>query len=199
MVNAARSLGAIIFAGGRGSRLGGVDKADLELGGARLVDRAVAATRLAGVARPVVVGPTGAAPPGCLAVREQPPYSGPLAALAAGLAVIDSDVEEVLLLACDLVRPDDVVAQLRVHAPAAREDAVLLRDPDGRDQWLAGRYRVPPLARAVAALDGLVADQPLRRVMASLELRWLDADAETVADIDTPSDLARARAAIHRP
>lgn len=198
MVNAARGLGAIIFAGGRGSRLGGVDKADLELGGARLVDRAVAAARLAGVARPVVVGPTGAVPPGCLAVREQPPYSGPLAALAAGLAVIDSDVDEVLLLACDLVRPDDVVAQLRVHAPAAREDAVLLRDPDGRAQWLAGRYRVPSLARAIAALDGLVADQPLRRVMASLELRWIDADAETVADIDTPSDLARARAAIHR-
>ncbi|MBS3180723.1 NTP transferase domain-containing protein [Leucobacter manosquensis] len=193
MVNASGGLGAIIFAGGRGSRLGGVDKATIELGGVRLIDRVVAAVRGIGVMRPVVVGATDATPRGCVAVREHPPYSGPLAALAAGLAAIDCSVDEVLLLACDLVRPDLVVARLRDHAPAGGEDATLLRDPDGRAQWLAGRYRVAALTRAIAALDGAVADEPLRRVTAALEIRWLDADASTVADIDTPADLARAR------
>ncbi|MEJ6489416.1 NTP transferase domain-containing protein [Leucobacter sp. USCH14] len=195
MVSGSARLGAIIVAGGRGSRLGGVDKAALRLAGVPLVERVVAAVQRAGAAHPVVVGPTRGAPDGCVAVREQPPYSGPLAALAAGLAVPNHEVDEVLVLACDLVRPHELVARLCASPLAAAEDGVLLRDPDGRAQWLAGRYRVSALRSALAGLEGAVADQPLRRVMGALRLRWLDADAETVADIDTPEDLARARLA----
>ncbi|MGW9021512.1 NTP transferase domain-containing protein [Leucobacter chromiiresistens] len=198
MVNAP-GLGAVVFAGGRGSRLGGVDKAALELGGVPLVERAVAAAEQAGVDAPIVVGPPGAAPARCTSVREQPPYSGPLAALAAALAVLPPDADEVLLLACDLVRPDEVVARLRASAPSNDEDGVLLRDPDGRAQWLAGRYRAAALRDAVAALDGDVAGRPLRRVMDALRLRPLDASAETVADIDTPEDLERARRTTRPP
>ena len=199
MVTAPARLGAVVFAGGRGSRLGGVDKAALELGGVPLVERAVAAAEQAGVDAPIVVGPPGAAPARCTTVREQPPYSGPLAALAAALAVLPPEIDEVLLLACDLVRPDEVVARLRVSAPSSDEDGVLLRDPDGRAQWLAGRYRATALRDAVAALGGDVAGRPLRRVMDALRLRPLDASAETVADIDTPEDLERARRTTRPP
>ncbi|QYM76670.1 NTP transferase domain-containing protein [Leucobacter luti] len=67
-------LDAILFAGGRGSRLGGVDKAELRLGGARLVDRVVAGARAAGAHRIVVVGPAHVVPAGCRAAREDPPF-----------------------------------------------------------------------------------------------------------------------------
>ena len=54
------SMDAVVLAGGRGSRLGGVDKAGIVLNGERLVDRAVAAARANGAERVVIVGPGSA-------------------------------------------------------------------------------------------------------------------------------------------
>ena len=195
-------VAAIIFAGGRGSRLGGADKADLDLGGQRLLDRVIAATQAAGVNRPVIVGPDRAGLNHCVVVREDPPFAGPLAALAAGLSAIGVESSErdaeLLLLSCDLEHPDAVITQLLAQSPAAYEDAVVLRDPDGRAQWLAGRYRVASLSRAVAHLGDEIANQPLRRATERLTIGWRDAPSEIVADIDTPQDLARARARTQR-
>lgn len=190
-------LDAILFAGGRGSRLGGADKAELRLGGARLVDRAVAGARAAGAQQIVVVGPTHAVPAGCIAAREDPPFGGPLAALVAGLAALPQldapDSGSLLLLSCDLVRPTAVAARL-VWEPWGDCDAVVLRDPDGRSQWLAGRYRADAL-RLGAAEAGPANGGPLRAAFTAMNIRFADAPAELVADIDTPEDLARARAA----
>src|SRR5690606_29367936 len=77
---------------------------------------------------------------------------GPAAALHAGLAQVSAD--EVVVLAGDLVRPDLVVAALE-SAGQGGGDGTVLVDPDGREQWLAGRYRVRALREAIAALpDG---------------------------------------------
>uniref|UniRef100_UPI001296F0A6 NTP transferase domain-containing protein n=1 Tax=Cumulibacter manganitolerans TaxID=1884992 RepID=UPI001296F0A6 len=97
---------AIILAGGRGSRLGGVDKAQVDLAGAPLIDRPLAACATA--RRVVVVGPpsavahlrgsqeryapdsvTGSPADRVQVTREQPPGGGPAAATAAGLAALD--------------------------------------------------------------------------------------------------------------
>lgn len=188
---------AILFAGGRGSRLGGVDKAELRLNGARLIDRVVAAVRSGGVDRVVVVGPDHAVPAGCIAAREDPPFSGPLAALAAGLAALPERDATVLLLACDLEDPEAVVARLNretLEVDGRPVDAVVLSDPDGRAQWLAGAYRSAAL-RAGLAGAGAVENRPLRAAFADLSIRWAEASAAVVADIDSPADLARARAA----
>src|SRR4051794_27690959 len=73
---------AIVGAGGRGTRLGGVDKASLDVAGRSLLERvldAVAAARTV-----VVVGderPTGRP---VRWTREQPAYGGPVAAAYAG-------------------------------------------------------------------------------------------------------------------
>ncbi|MFT4082535.1 MAG: NTP transferase domain-containing protein, partial [Nocardioides sp.] len=72
---------AIVLAGGRGSRLGGVDKATLEIGGRSLLHRVLAAC--ADAAEVVVVGDPVAGTEARF-VREQPPYAGPAAALLAG-------------------------------------------------------------------------------------------------------------------
>lgn len=216
--NRVSRLDAIVFAGGRGHRLGGRDKATLKLAGARLIDRVVNAARASGVNRIVVVGPTHVIPADCIGAREDPPFGGPLAALVAGLRAFDERTEpgvlefenpgnvgEVLLLSCDLVQPAAVVellaAAVRDHkagnGPPAEEppDAHVLSDPDGRFQWLAGRYRLPALRDGVEALGGDVAGRPLRAALSGLRIRQVPAPARAVADIDTPEDLARAIAA----
>lgn len=103
---------AIILAGGRSSRLGGVPKAGLIYGGTTLLERSLHATGAA--ARTVVVGPDpGNLPDGVLSCREEPPYAGPAAAIAAGLGAlavsragrhgaVAPPPPFVLVLACDM-------------------------------------------------------------------------------------------------
>ena len=78
---------AIILAGGRSSRLGGVPKSGLIFDGATLLERSLRAADAAG--RIVVVGPDpGDLPDGVLSCREDPPFAGPAAAIAAGLGAL---------------------------------------------------------------------------------------------------------------
>ena len=82
-------LDAIILAGGRSSRLGGSPKAELVIGSRRLVDIAVDAAAAADARRTVVVGPDDLVAAPLITTREQPPFGGPVAGLAAGLAALD--------------------------------------------------------------------------------------------------------------
>ncbi|WP_181158486.1 molybdenum cofactor guanylyltransferase [Leucobacter massiliensis] len=194
----------MVLAGGRGSRLGGVDKAGIELGGERLVDRAVGAARAAGAELAVVAGPDSARVPGALLVREDPPFTGPLAALAAALPSVRADW--LLLLSCDLVHPERVCAALLAEAavlgkPGEAEmgDGILLRDENGRAQWLAGLYRTAALREGLRRLRGGPEHAPLRLVFGELRLREVEAPPSASDDIDAPEDLARARAAEPAP
>lgn len=190
MVNPAPA--AIILAGGRGSRLGGADKAELVVRGERLVDRVVAAAREAGVGQIVVVGPKRSGLDGCTLVTESPRYGGPLVALAAGTP--PTTAGSVLLLACDLVNPAQVVDRLLAEEwPPRAAQAVVLRDREGRAQWLAGRYDAGAMRAGLAAAEreGELAGRPLRDAFRTLEVRFVDAPDAAVADIDTPEDLAR--------
>ncbi|MGN0128991.1 NTP transferase domain-containing protein [Glutamicibacter soli] len=187
---------ALVLAGGRGSRLGGADKAGLLLHGRRLVDRAVDAARRAGASRVVVIGPDTAGTLADAVLREDPPFSGPLAAIAAGLPELTAPWT--MVLACDLQRPAAVASALAAaHAAALAEgsagDGALLRDADGRIQWLAGIYRTQALRTACTALGDGVANAPVRRVLGELDLQQLPVDNDTSSDIDTPQALERAR------
>ncbi|WP_449282092.1 NTP transferase domain-containing protein [Leucobacter sp.] len=192
----APEIDAVVLAGGRGSRLGGRDKAVIALGGERLVDRAVVSARAAGAGCVVVVGPAHTGSEGVLVVREDPPFAGPLAALAAALPHLRADW--LLLLSCDLVRPDAVCALLAAQlpgsedGPAADIDGIVLRDGSGRDQWLAGAYRLGALRAGLEGLGGDPAGAPLRALLGGLRLRRVDAPDDTTADIDEPADLERA-------
>src|SRR3954468_1318664 len=93
------SVAGLLLPGGASRRMGR-DKALLEVGGQRLVDRA--ATALAAVADPVLeVGPGWSVLP---AVREDPPGSGPLAAVVAGAAALRAGGHDgpVIVLAVDM-------------------------------------------------------------------------------------------------
>ncbi|MCR6672845.1 molybdenum cofactor guanylyltransferase [Devosia ginsengisoli] len=103
-------LHGVIIAGGRGERLGGVRKADLRIGGRRLVDRVAAA--LGPVAPPlmIAVGPDDdgrGRRDGAAAVTDLPaPVGGPLAGLAAAVAALqERGIGEGLLVSAAVDTP----------------------------------------------------------------------------------------------
>lgn len=185
---------AVVLAGGRGRRMGGTDKAAIRLDGARLVDRVVQAARGAGAHRVIVVGPDPVSAGASVVVREDPPFSGPLAALAAAIPQVRA--ESMLLLSCDLVWPDQVCERLTARRLDASVDGAVLRDETGWAQWLAGLYRTERLRAGIRALDSDVENASLRTLLGPLRLEWLDSPTELIADIDDPEDLACARRAL---
>lgn len=121
---------AVIIAGGRGERLGGVRKADLLIGGRRLVDRVAGAFGMIESPLMIAVGPLNdgrGARGGALAVLDiQAPVGGPLAGLAAAVESLGERGIATGLLASAAVdtpfMPADFVARLaasRGQAPAA--------------------------------------------------------------------------------
>lgn len=184
----------VVVAGGSGSRLGGVVKADLVVGGERLVDRALAATSTA--ATRVLVGEGIEVPDDVVVTLEDPPAGGPAAGTAAGLAAVAQPAPWTLLLASDLADPAGGIASL-VEA-AARADADGEEETDGiclagdaeHPQWLFGIHRTAVLRDAVAELD-TVRDRSMKALLSPLRLRTVNVAAGAVADIDTRADLDR--------
>ncbi|MDO5735639.1 MAG: NTP transferase domain-containing protein [Propionibacteriaceae bacterium] len=177
---------AIIVAGGRGSRLGGVVKADLQVGGQRLLDRVLLAARHA--RQRIVVGMVDV-PDGVRQVVEDPPGSGPAAGLVAGLDAVEDPAEWTLILACDLPGAEQAVPQLLEAAMADGGDADghCLGSSDGTPQWLLGIHRSDALRRA-AADYGDPRQRSVRGLLAPLRLAVIS-DVEGVGkDLDTWGD-----------
>lgn len=189
------SWGAVVLAGGSARRLGGIDKAAVQVGGVPLLDGVVAAAYDAGASPVVVVGPRRTTAREVVWTREVPAGGGPVAALAAGLDALAPGTDAVLLLAVDLPHARGLVARLALEVEPstfAEAEAVVAIDGDGRLQSLAGIYLVEPLRAAIdrTAAVGPLAGAPLRAVVEPLRRRSVRAPDHT-ADIDTPADLAR--------
>lgn len=135
-------------------------------------------------------------------VREDPPFTGPAAAVAAGLAGSPS-AEWMLVLACDMPQVHQVVAAL---APAvAQADSsvqALIAYDGGRQQPLAACYRRAALAHRVDELRarGELNNLSMRALIASLEEARVDVPAGSTADVDTWAQAAMwgIRAGDHR-
>jgi len=172
---------ALILAGGKATRMGGVDKRELVVGGQTIFERQLAA--LAGVAEVLVSSKRDI--PGVRTVRDAVVNGGPLAGIAAGLAV--ARTPWVFVLAGDMpyvtaglvarmldargdgdavgIRigelPEPLVCVLKVATYAPLVDARLARGDlkasrlltDGRVTWLADVDRL--LVRNVNAPDDL--------------------------------------------
>ena len=193
---------AVVLAGGRARRLGGVDKPAAVVGGQTLLDRVLAAVAAAGVV--VVVGPARpvAADRRVRWTREDPPGGGPLAGIAAGLRHVAAPLVAVLaadlpfLTAADLARlRAAVVAVATATATASGDggcsDAAMLVDPTGRWQPLAAVWRTAALCSAMPATP---AGMSVRSLLAGRRVVGLPAGESTCLDCDTPADLAIARA-----
>ncbi|MGI8415232.1 MAG: molybdenum cofactor guanylyltransferase [Nakamurella sp.] len=202
---------AIVLAGGRATRMGGIVKPLLRVAGVTLLDTAIAAT--AGAGTLVVVGPVDLpVPQRVQLVREDPPFGGPAAALAAGLKLLrrGNPAPWVLVLAADQPEVGIAVPMLLVAADTGvSTDAVIGIDRAGRRQLLMALYRSVALTTAVriaeqsaAGVTGL----PMHRLIAELstvEIMLPDATAPNTTtgdatqgdakpvDVDTWEDAAR--------
>ena len=196
------SVDAIILAGGRSSRLGGVAKASLFRDGRTLLQLAIDAARAAG-GRVVVVGPEVETTDPVRFVRERPVFGGPAAAIAAGLDALRDGVAaegpaQVAVLACDM--PDAAPALAAVldaatatAAAGTDADGWVAVDDSGREQSLLAVYHREALERRVAALrasqpSGDLAGVSVRQLLAGLVLRQVPIPDGGSADVDTWAD-----------
>jgi molybdopterin-guanine dinucleotide biosynthesis protein A len=183
-----REFDAIVLAGGRSRRLGGEPKALLRRGSERLLDRAIAAA--AGARQVIVVGPAELpAPAGAVVCREDPPFAGPVAGLAAGIEHPARHSEWALVLACDIPGSAPAVAALLTAFDEQATDAsphfdALLAHPEGdRPQALVALYRVAALRAEFARRAP--ADRSVWSVLDQLSWASVPAPAGSCADIDT--------------
>lgn len=196
------TLGAVLLVGGRSTRMGGGVKPLLEVGGQTLLSRAMGAMTDARCAPIIVVGAELQSGAPVVWAREDPPFSGPAAGIAAAVSALDHDggsgdaPEWTLVLAGDLPHVARVTARLAAAAAAAlpRTDAVVFT-ADGHPQWLAGVYRTRALRDAVHAVADELAGLSCHALLGGLDITWLTDEDGITADIDTPADLARMRAA----
>ncbi|GII32141.1 hypothetical protein Pmi06nite_55830 [Planotetraspora mira] len=191
---------AVILAGGRAERLGGLDKPGALVGGRPLIERVASA--VAEATRLIVVGPPRdlANEPlrtaGAVFTSEDPPGGGPVPALRAGLAQVHAPW--LALLAADLpfLAAHHIAALLRAARAGettAAAGAVLV-DDDGREQWLTGVWRTEALADALDGYRG----RSLYRLLGPLEPVRVELPAPGDGrapwfDCDTMDDLGAAR------
>ncbi|MDI2131930.1 NTP transferase domain-containing protein [Yinghuangia seranimata] len=178
---------AVVLAGGAARRLGGSDKTRLRVGGRTLLDHALDAC--AGARRVVVVGPERPTAYEVRWTREEPPGGGPVAALAAGLALVEAP--NVVVLAADLPFVTREVTRRLLDALRAA-DGVLLVDDEGRDQPLLAAYRTAALRNAVDAVPD-PHGAALRRTLAPLDLYRLPDEGSAAFDCDTWPQVRAAR------
>lgn len=187
---------ALVLAGGAARRLGGRDKPAEMVGGRGLLHRVLDA--VGGAEQVIVVGPVRPTARAVSWTREDPPGSGPVPALAAGLAKVRAPL--VMVLAADLPFLATAVVQRLASAVfcSAAAGAVVV-DDTGASQWLLGCWRTAALSSALAGAGS----GSLRAVMAPLQPLRLRLDDRRNPppwyDCDTPADLARAAAWTEAP
>jgi molybdopterin-guanine dinucleotide biosynthesis protein A len=185
-------LGAVVLSGGGGARLGGADKATIEVGGHTLLEHALHA--LVEVTEVVVVGPDVPTSRPVTFAREDPVGGGPAAGLLAGLRRFARTPEKAVVLAVDMPLVTAATVRRLVVAAAGSSDGAVLVDEDGRLQHLCGVYSVPALLRHSRAA-GPESDRgrSMRSLLAGLDLAQVAAVGDEARDVDTWQDLATLR------
>ena len=180
---------AVVLAGGQARRFGGADKVALEVEGSSLLQRTLSAVAVADPV--VVVGQQRPVASSVLWTWEDPPGSGPLAGLRAGLAELAGQGRFAAVLAADhpYLSAATVARLLRAAEESEAAGAVLV-DAEGTRQWLVGVWRVERLRAAVP--DG-AQDRSLREVLGPLDPVTVPAWGDEASDVDTPEDWERLR------
>ena len=193
--------GTIVLAGGRGTRMGGVNKAALTVHGERFVDRLL--RQLPYGTPAVVVSPHFLGVP---QVCETPLYGGPAAGIARGLSELCSrglhsregtDRDElVAVVAVDAPDSPRLLPRLAAALDRAPDAGVaLVRSADGHLQPLCAVWRARCLVDALEALGSPRHASAMRLIR---QTRWVavDSDAhQSERDYDTPAELRAFRQA----
>ncbi len=178
------SFCAVILAGGQAARLGGVDKASVEVDGrtllAHTLDAVIDAIEVVVVGEPVLTDR-----PVTFTV-EDPRFGGPVAGLLTGCDALLRATPTVVLLAVDMPRLTAHTVR-RLHEAAGDADGAVLVDPTGRRQlaYVIDRQRLQAVRPDHEAQHGMA----LRALLDQLDLAEVDAVGEEHRDVDTWQDL----------
>ena len=186
-------LSVILLAGGSSRRMGS-NKANIEFGDGTLLTfqlKQIPSTYSVVVVgetidiRPEKTGPT------ITCTRENPPGAGPVAALAAGLELVNTPAIALIAVDAPFALPRLLQCTLDPNS-----HALIPREHGGKIQYLAGLYRSESLRLALKQL-GSPANKSMRELTAHLpSIDYLELgteDASDFMDIDTPQDLVTAR------
>ncbi len=203
-------VAVVVLAGGQARRWGGRDKTAVVLGTRTVLERAVAGLRTgvravvpdadgSGLVT-VVAGPDEHAARAALAavrwVREEPPGGGPVAGLAAAVAVLPPEVDTVVVGAGDAPFGGSAVPRLLgalggLGAEAEAADGAVGVDPGGRRQPLLGAYRTAALRSALGRF-GDPAAVSLRALLGRMRIVEVAVTDREALDLDTPDALDEA-------
>jgi len=180
--SAERAFDAIIVAGPASVRLGGADKAMIDVGGRTLLQRAL--SHVATAQRTVVVGPPRDVD--VVWCEERPAGGGPVAAFAAGLAHTSAD--RVVLLAVDLPFAGPAIdAVLSTNA-----DLAVLADASGRLNYLCSAWHRKFAEGRLAALGDL-AGASMRALLGDSSVTVVEDQGGWSHDCDTWEAIEAAR------
>jgi molybdopterin-guanine dinucleotide biosynthesis protein A len=194
-------LATVILAGGRAERLGGLNKALIEVGGRRLIDRLAGAL---GDCKPILLA-TGANRfpddidiPARHRIPDLPSsYGGPLAGVAAAVdALRGTDAEILLSVAVDTpFFPADFATRA---LPLLAHSAAVIACYGAQDYPTNALWRLDALRGLPDEVLAGTAPHSLKRLGAGLGAAHLDyADlvpADPFSNVNTPEDLAALRA-----
>ena len=185
-------VAAVILAGGKSERLGGVNKALLSIGGERLIDRA---RRVVAGCDPLLlaVGGNAFTIDGMVSIPDLGgDYAGPLAGVAAAVdALVDNAAQWLMSLAVDTpFLPTDFLA--RAMPLIAGHDAVL-GCFGAQDYPTNALWRLEAIRSLPDALRAGTAPHSLKRLAGGLRTARLDyaglVASNPFANVNTPEDL----------
>ena len=192
----------LVLAGGLARRMGGGDKARIEIGGVSILDRVLA--RLSGQCVDIIINANGDperfADTGCTVVPDNVPgHPGPLAGILAGLdwlAAQDNGVEWLLSVPGDCpFLPEDLVEHL--HFARVRLGAGVGLACARSGEWRHPVVGLWPLALRASLRQALV-EEGLRKIEVWTARHgvavadWSTEPADPFLNVNTPEDAERA-------
>lgn len=175
---------AVVLAGGRAARLGGADKASIELHRRTLLEHALDAVIDAGEV--VVVGRQVPTDRPVTFVLEDPRYGGPVAGLLTGRDALLRRFPTVAVFAVDMPFLTSSTFR-RLHEAAVGHEGAVLTDGDGRRQ-LALVVETARLDEADPGLEDRFG-MAVRALLEGIDLVEVPALGREARDIDSWTDL----------
>jgi molybdopterin-guanine dinucleotide biosynthesis protein A len=178
------SFAAIILAGGQATRLGGADKATIEVRGRSLLEYTLDA--VIDASEVVVVGQHVPTDRPVTFVVEDPHHGGPVAGLLTGKDSLLRSFPSLVVLAVDMPFVSSATIR-RLHDAAVGHDGAVLASPEGRRQlaFVVDTARLDEVRPDREAQHG----HPLWPMLEPLDLVVVPALGREHRDIDSWTDL----------
>lgn len=178
---------AIILSGGKNQRFGS-EKSEAILESKTILEEII--DKIPPEVEVVVVGPEPISISRSICItREAPPFGGPVAGIAAGLKLIQS--EYVAIIATDMPFVISIIESIATQI-TDEFDCFIPIDTNGYRQPLAAIYKTLSLHKAMQKLEQIDGTS-MKRLISNLKIREIQTTSDLLIDIDTKEDLIRAR------